>query len=67
MAKRGAPLDDSGALFLCFSRKNKEKSLKTGKRNVCVHRKNNLIPCSSQIMRKFAAICNAHFAKWRIL
>ncbi len=22
---------------------------------------------SSQIMRKFAAICNAHFAKWRIL
>ena len=23
--------------------------------------------CSSQIMRKFAAICNAHFAKWRIL
>ena len=33
MAKRGAPLDDSGALFLCFLvEKNKEKSLKTGKR-----------------------------------
>ena len=32
MAKRGAPLDDSGALFCAFSRKNKEKSLKTGKR-----------------------------------
>ena len=27
MAKRGAPLDDSGALFCVFSRKNKEKSL----------------------------------------
>ena len=28
MAKRGAPLDDSGALFCVFSRKNKEKSLR---------------------------------------
>ena len=27
MAKRGAPLDDSGARFCVFSRKNKEKSL----------------------------------------
>ena len=67
MAKRGAPLDDSGALFCVFSRKNKEKSLKTGKRMFAYTEKNNLIPCSSQIMRKFAAICNAHFAKWRIL
>ena len=32
MAKRDAPLDDSGALFCVFSRKNKEKSLKTEKR-----------------------------------
>ena len=57
----------TGRFFMFFDRKNKEKPQKNRKKHVYAHRKCMGKVCSSQIMRKFAAICNAHFAKWRIL
>ena len=62
MIKGGAPLT-AGRSFFVFRRKNSEKLRKTGKRAFAYTEKSSLIPCSSQIMRKFAAICNAEFAK----
>mgnify|MGYP007018451671 CR=1 FL=1 len=66
MIKGSAPPMTAGRSFFVFRRKNSEKLRKTGKERLRTQ-KSSLIPCSSQIMRKFAAICNAHFAKWRIL